>query len=274
MKRLIFTAFLIMALTFSVCADPLRQVTFNDVLELPSDPPTQTYQYGSQPSQFYQYWPAKNNAMKAANVIFIHGGCWLKNYGIRHSYPLSTALTKEGFNLWSVEYRRLGEKNAEWPASLNDVSNAIENILRQTNGKQTVVMGHSAGGHLALLATSNERQYAEQVDAVLGLAAITDMQAYIAEDGSCNQAAKALLGTAKSNFNLAQADPKQQTLHHNTWLLQGSADNIVPMSQADVFSVDNVNTKIVDDAGHFDMIHPQTNAWEAIVQRLKEELKQ
>ncbi|ASG65047.1 esterase [Idiomarina piscisalsi] len=274
MKRLIFTACLIMALTFSVCADPLRQVTFNEVLELPSDPPTQTYPYGSQPSQFYQYWPAKNNAMKASNVIFIHGGCWLKDYGIRHSYPLSTALTKEGFNLWSVEYRRLGEKNAEWPASLNDVLNAIENILRQTNGKPTAVIGHSAGGHLALLATSNDRQYAEQVDAVLGLAAITDMQAYIAEDGSCNQAAKALLETAKSDFNLAQADPKQQTLHHNTWLLQGSADNIVPMGQAGVFSVDNVNTMIVDDAGHFDMIHPQTNAWEAIVQRLKEELKQ
>ena len=274
MKRLILTACLIMALTFSVCADPLRQVTFNEVLELPSDLPTQTYQYGSQPSQFYQYWPAKNNAMKAANVIFIHGGCWLKDYGIRHSYPLSTALTKEGFNLWSVEYRRLGEKNAEWPASLNDVSNAIENILSQTNGKPTAVMGHSAGGHLALLATSNDRQYAEQVDAVLGLAAITDMRAYIAKVGSCNQAAKALLGTAKSDFNLAQADPKQQTLHHNTWLLQGSTDNIVPMSQADVFSVDNVNTMIVDDAGHFDMIHPQTNAWEAIVQRLKEELKQ
>lgn len=264
-----------MALTFSVCADPLKQVTFSEVLELPSDPPTQTYKYGSQPSQFYQYWPAKNNATKAANVIFIHGGCWLKDYDIRHSYPLSTALAKEGFNLWSVEYRRLGEKNVEWSASLNDVSKAIENILQQTDGKPTAVMGHSAGGHLALLATSNGRKYAEQVDAVLGLAAITDMQAYVAEDGSCNQAAKTLIDTAQSDFKFAEADPKQQPLHHNTWLLQGSADNIVPMSQAEVFGVDNdnVNTLIIDEAGHFDMIHPKTDAWTVIIQQLNKELK-
>ena len=55
------------ALTFSVCADPLRQVTFNEEFELLLIP-TQTYPYGSQPSQFYQYWPAKNNA-NFPNVI-------------------------------------------------------------------------------------------------------------------------------------------------------------------------------------------------------------
>ena len=86
---------------------------------------------------------------------------------------------------------------------------------------------------------------------------------------------KALIDTAQSDFNLAEADPKQQSLHPNTWLLQGSADNIVPMSQAEVFSVDNenVNTLIIDDAGHFDMIHPKTDAWTVIIQQLNKELK-
>ena len=276
MKRLIFivlATFLTCSFALSVQAEKLKQVSFSEVLELSSGSSVKKHSYGTHPSQFFEYWPAKNNAAEAANVIFIHGGCWLKDYNIRHSYPLSTALAKAGFNLWSVEYRRLGENNAAWPASLNDVSKAIANILQQTNGKPTAVMGHSAGGHLALLATSKDYEYAEHIDAVIGLAAITDMQVYVAEDGSCNQAAKALIDTAQSDFNLAEADPKQQPLHHNTWLLQGSADNIVPMSQTEVFGVDNVNTLIIDDAGHFDMIHPKTDAWTVIIQQLNKELK-
>lgn len=275
MHRLTFIVYAAFAFASSVNAEPLKQVSFSEVLKLSSETPAATRTYGTHPSQFFEYWPAKNNAAEAANVIFIHGGCWLKSYDISHSYPLSTALTQAGFNLWSVEYRRLGENNAAWPASLNDVSKGIETILQQTNGKPTAVMGHSAGGHLALLATSKDYKYAEHIDAVIGLAAITDMQAYVAKDGSCNQAAKALIDTAQSDFKLAEADPKKQPLHGNTWLLQGTADNIVPVSQAEVFGVDNdnVNTLMIDDAGHFDMIHPRTDAWTVIIQQLNKELK-
>lgn len=57
----------------------LQQVSFQSVLELPSGSPDNSYSYGSHTSQFIQYWNAPKQPDTAANVIFIHGGCWLKN---------------------------------------------------------------------------------------------------------------------------------------------------------------------------------------------------
>ena len=66
------------------------------------------------------------------------------------------------------------------------------------------------------------------------------------------------------------ASPKAQKLHANTWLMQGTKDKIVPMSQtADI----NVKKEQLEGAGHFDLIHPNSSAWEAIIQRLNKELK-
>jgi len=35
----------------------------------------------------------------------------------------------------------------------------------------------------------------------------------------------------------------------------------------------NVKTEQLEGAGHFDLIHPNSTAWEAIIQRLNKELK-
>lgn len=249
----------------------LQQVSFQSVLELPSGNPDNSYHYGSHSSQFIQYWNASKQSDTSANVIFIHGGCWLKEYDITHSNPASSALRKAGFNVWSVEYRRLGEQGGEWPASINDVKTAIHFIQQKLNDQPVAVMGHSAGGHLALLATTRETPSAENINAVIGLAAITDMVSYTQAQGSCNRAASNLMKTAyTSEDDYRAANPKAQRLHANTWLMQGTDDQIVPMSQtADL----DVKTEQLEGAGHFDLIHPNSTAWEAIIQRLNKELK-
>lgn len=249
----------------------LQQVPFQSVLELSSDSPDNSYNYGPHSSQFIQYWNAPKQSGTAANVIFIHGGCWLKEYDITHTNPASSAMRKAGFNVWSVEYRRLGEQGGEWPASLNDVKTAIHSIQQKLNNQPMAVMGHSAGGHLALLATTQETPSAENINTVIGLAAITDMVSYTQEQGSCNQAASNLMRTAyTSEADYQIASPKAQKLHVNTWLIQGTEDKIVPMSQtADL----DVKLEQLKGAGHFDLIHPNSTAWEAIIQRLNKELK-
>ncbi|MCP1339355.1 alpha/beta hydrolase [Idiomarina sp. M1R2S28] len=249
----------------------LQQVSFQSVLELPSGSPDNNYNYGPQSSQFIQYWKAPKQSDTAANVIFIHGGCWLKEYDITHTNPASSALRTAGFNVWSVEYRRLGEQGGEWPASLNDVKTAVHFIQQKLNGQPVAVMGHSAGGHLAFLATTQETPLAENINAVIGLAAITDMVSYTQAQGSCNRAASNLMKTAYTNEDDYQAaSPKAQKLHANTWLMRGTDDQIVPMSQtADL----DVEKEQLEGAGHFDLIHPNSTAWEAIIQRLNKELK-
>jgi len=56
----------------------------------------------------------------------------------------------------------------------------------------TVVVGHSAGGHLALLAGSE----LPELKAVVGLAAITDIVAYSEGQNSCQQATPQFMGGA------------------------------------------------------------------------------
>ncbi|WP_278356729.1 MULTISPECIES: alpha/beta hydrolase [Idiomarina] len=250
--------------------EPLKQVTFNKVLELAGEEPEKTYSYGAHPSQFIQYWNTHERTDSAANVIFIHGGCWLKDYDITHTNPASNALRNAGFNVWSIEYRRLGEEGGDWPASLNDVEAAIDFIGDKLNGRPSAVMGHSAGGHLALLATANDTPASPNINVVIGLAAITDMVSYTQTDGSCNRAALNLMKTAYENTSDYQkASPRTQKLHDNTWLIQGDADRIVPLSQT--HNID-VETEILEGVGHFDLIHPHSSAWKAIIKRLNNEL--
>ncbi|MGM0430628.1 MAG: alpha/beta hydrolase family protein [Pseudomonadota bacterium] len=250
--------------------EPLKQVTFNNVLELTGEEPEKTYSYGAHPSQFIQYWNTNDHPDSAANVIFIHGGCWLKDYDITHTNPASNALRNAGFNVWSIEYRRLGEDGGDWPASLNDVKAAIDFIGEKLNGRSSAVMGHSAGGHLALLATANDTPASANVEAVIGLAAITDMVSYTQTDGSCNRAALDLMKTAYNHpSDYQKASPKTLKLHNNTWLIQGNADRIVPLSQTQNIDVE---TEILEGVGHFDLIHPHSSAWKAIIKRLNKEL--
>ncbi|MGM7318887.1 alpha/beta hydrolase family protein [Idiomarina sp. ST10R2A5] len=250
--------------------EPLKQVTFNKVLELAGEEPEKTYSYGAHPSQFIQFWSTREHSDSAANVIFIHGGCWLKDYDITHTNPASNALRNAGFNVWSIEYRRLGQEGGDWPASLNDVEAAIDFIGDKLNGRPSAVMGHSAGGHLALLATANDTPASPNIEAVIGLAAITDMVSYTQTDGSCNRAALNLMKTAYENTSDYQkASPRTQKLHDNTWLIQGDADRIVPLSQT--HNID-VETEILEGVGHFDLIHPHSSAWKAIIKRLNNEL--
>ncbi|MCA1768236.1 MAG: alpha/beta hydrolase [Idiomarina sp.] len=248
----------------------VKQVSFQEVLELSANVSQAKYPYGSHPSQYVEYWPASTKPESAPNVVFIHGGCWLEDYAINHTYPASSALSDAGFNVWSIEYRRLGEEGGDWPGSLNDVKAAIEQIQNKLNNEPVAVMGHSAGGHLALLATSDAAHPARNIDVVIGLAAITDMVSYTQAEGSCNRAAVNLMKTAYTEEqDYEHASPKVHDLHSNTWLIQGTADQIVPVSQTQEL---NVSIETIEGAGHFDLIHPHSTAWSAIIQRLNKEL--
>src|SRR5690625_2184422 len=72
-------------------------------------------------------------------------------------------LTRRGFGTWNIEYRRVGEKGGGWPGTFNDVVDAVNHLAHlheyvQLDTSQVTIIGHSAGGHLALwLASRNQR---------------------------------------------------------------------------------------------------------------------
>ena len=245
-------------------------VSFDDVLGLPIQEPQARIAYGDDPLQYGLLWmPEADDA--APLVILIHGGCWLNSFDVNHSRPLASALSQAGFAVWSLEYRRTGDAGGGWPGTLEDIQLALSRLNRLQDYAidlgRIAVAGHSAGGHLALMAGPD----IPQARAIIGLAAIVDMENYSRGDNSCQVAAPQFMGTPlDQNPSLyALANPVKQALHPQSLLLHGGNDVIVPL---DHFEEDVLPTSIVAGAGHFDWIHPGTAAYGLLLNTLKTRL--
>ena len=206
---------------------------------------------------------------KAPLIVLIHGGCWLNVYDIKHSFPLSTALAAAGYAVWSLEYRRSGDVGGGWPGSLEDIKQGIafSSSLKDypVDLDRLVLMGHSAGGHLALLAATQTRN----IHSVVGLAAITDIIEYSRGGNSCQTAALDFMnGKYEDNPSAYQAaNPAGKALAPNTRLLHGAMDVIVPLEQS---QMPDATTTVVDGAGHFDWVHPGTAAHQVLLSTLED----
>jgi acetyl esterase/lipase len=87
-------------------------------------------------------------------IVLIHGGSWHKRYGRAVMRALAADLVMRGFAVWNIEYRRIGNGGG-WPETFADVAAAIDHLdgLHPALDLGRVdVLGHSAGGHLALWA--------------------------------------------------------------------------------------------------------------------------
>lgn len=96
-------------------------------------------------------------------AVLIHGGCFKAAYAtLRDLAPMADALKATGIATWNIEYRWLGEPGGGWPGTYLDVGRAVDH-LRALAGQhpldlgRVVVVGHSAGGHLATWAAARAR---------------------------------------------------------------------------------------------------------------------
>ena len=270
---------LLLFLTTAVLAEPdsisyppvQAQVSYQAVTTLPARAPDQQISYGSDPLQHGLLWfPTADQAKQL--VVLVHGGCWLNAFGVDHTQAMATALSQSGHPVWSLEYRRSGDAGGGWPGSLNDIKKALQQLhLLEAHGittEQVTIMGHSAGGHLALLAASELPDINWQQ--IIGLAAITDVSRYALGNNSCQQATTQFMAglpherpDAYQQANLIYRSLPQQVL-----LLQGDADRIVPELQSRLHAV---QAEVLPGAGHFDWIHPGSPAFTRLLEHLSNE---
>ena len=250
-----------------------KNVSYKAVTQQHTLRPNKTISYGPDALQFGQLWLPKTINPTNPMIVFIHGGCWLKDYDIKHTEAASTALAAAGYVVWSIEYRRIGNEDGGWPGSFDDIKAAIRKAktLPQFKGKM-VLMGHSAGGHLALLAGQYfNRLRDKSIQKVIGLAPIVDVEQYAKGNNSCQSATPKFFGGSYNTYKQEydKANPMKQGFHPNTVLIHGDQDQIVSINQS-------INSKqklvTVKSAGHFDMIHTSTYAWQQILFSLKETL--
>lgn len=259
----------------------ISQVPYSALGVLPTSEADEQFSYGDDPLQTIYTWHGRSstNGMYADKaLIFIHGGCWLNAYGYEHAKGMYHALAELGMGVYVTEYRRVGDKGGGWPGSLDDVTQAISTALKriENEGRYTniYIAGHSAGGHLALLAaqrlsSSSLNLSRANIKRIIGLAAITDIQSYAMGHNSCQSAtAKFMNGMPEdvpTSYQRATPRPTHGSLPIT--LLQGDADSIVPARHA---VLSGTNPKIIKNGGHFDWLHPESTSFDALLEVISE----
>ncbi len=259
----------------------ISQVPYSALGVLPTSEADEQFSYGDDLLQTIYTWHGRSstNEMYADKaLIFIHGGCWLNAYGYEHAKGMYHALAELGMGVYVTEYRRVGDEGGGWPGSLDDVTQAIRTALNriENEGRYTniYIAGHSAGGHLALLAaqrlsSSSLNLSRANIKRIIGLAAITDIQSYAMGHNSCQSAtAKFMNGTPEDVPTAYQrATPRPTHGSLPITLLQGDADSIVPARHA---VLSGTNQKIIKNGGHFDWLHPESTSFDALLEVISE----
>jgi acetyl esterase/lipase len=256
-----------------------------DVLSRSARPPDLTLSYGPLADHVADLWlppadgPARGDRWPL--ILFLHGGFWRAAYDRRHAGPLAEALAAAGFAVCCPEYRRVGQEGGGWPGTFDDIRSAVAVLPgavldatdRRVDEGRVVLAGHSAGGHLALWASSRLAGPPQPAaGAVVSLAGVCNLaDCYRMRLG--HDAARDLMGGGPGQFpeRYAAADPSLALpLGLPVSLLHGTADDRVPWEQSRDFGErarvvgDRVSCVLLPGVGHFELIDPLSAAWPAV----------
>lgn len=255
----------------------------DDILTQAPPPADARISYGTDPNQFADLRLPKTKETSAV-VMNIHGGFWRAKYDLVHAGHLCAALTAKGFATWNIEYRRVGNPGGGWPGTFEDIRSAyryLPQIAKRYNldSSRVLVMGHSAGGQLALCLAAHE----SSIKRVVSLAGVVDLQ-QAWELHLSNNAVVEFLGGKPSDVpeHYREADPMRVAIDNTTtqWLIHGSADDVVPPGFSRQYVErkkklgEAVNYLEISGAGHFDLIDPRSAAWPKVEDTVKHLLAQ
>ncbi len=244
-----------------------------DVLSRPAGLPDAVVRYAAHPDGLIDVHVPTGRPRGL--LLLVHGGYWRAEHDRVHVRPMAEALRGEGWLVATPEYRRTGapaDRAGGWPTTYDDVRLAalrapelLAGLGLLPDDLPTVVVGHSAGGHLALLLACDL-----EPDRVVALAPVGDLHDAYARDLD-DGAAAALMGGSPEELaeEYAAADPAlrlQSPPAGAVVLLHGTADDLVPpANNAWAHGVDHVEVLMLDGADHFDVIDPLSAYWPQVL---------
>jgi acetyl esterase/lipase len=179
-------------------------------------------------------------------VINIHGGGW--NKGVKESQTGFNTFFKAGFAVANMEYRLTGQATA--PAAIEDARCALIYLIKNAKAlnidvNRIVVMGGSAGGHLALMAgmLGNDHRFDGncpgmeniKVAAIIDKYGITDVWDWAYGPNKTSKSATAWLGEHAKDEKFAASVSPIHYVSKNTppiFIVHGDADPTVPYQQS------------------------------------------
>lgn len=257
-----------------------------DVPTRPKDAKFEKIRYGSDESQYGElYLPPGRR--RAGTVVVLHGGFWRAEYGADLGGAVASDLARRGWATWNLEYRRVGNGGG-WPQTFADVADGVDHLRKISDQQRldltnVVVIGHSAGGHLAtwlagrpaLPGGAPGADPVVRITGVLsqaGLVALTDA----AEEGIGASAVPDLMGGLPSEVGerYAIGDPiRQLPTRVPVRCVHSRADRAVPFEQSSQYveaarAAGDDARLVVVPGDHYALIDPKSPTWERIVDQL------
>ena len=230
------------------------------VLDLLSREGDRLESYGPHPDQVVEIFGAGGEAL--GQVVLIHGGYWRPEYDRVHLRSYAAALADLGWNVVLIEYRRT-------PGSPDNYLEDVRAAIMHCGGG--VIIGHSAGGHLALLA-ANELT-SPFIKSVIALAPVADL-AEAEKLNLDNGAVKEFLGT--SAVSRPDMDPNLAlNTHVPVLIIHGNDDIRVPIELSRTLHNSYINAGLdselieIENIGHFELIDYRARQIDIVVAHLK-----
>jgi len=263
-------------------------MTAAELLALPHRDPDHRLAYGADSSQFGELRVPRGPGPHPV-VVLLHGGCWREFSAVGSIGPMADALAAEGIATWSVEYRRLHQPGGGWPGTYLDVGSAVDHLreLAQPYAldlTRVVVVGHSAGGHLAMWVVARPRLPAGSplyradplpIRGVVDLSGTPDMAGDLPGlPGACGEdVVRAMLGGTPQTVPERYAQSSaiaMLPLGVPQALIWGARDDQVPLALAERYTRaarragDPVRLVVDRTAGHFETASPYSSTWPAV----------
>lgn len=226
--------------------------------------------WGPAAHQVYEVYEPSPGGQAAASVVLLHGGFWRAQFDRTHLRPLAVGLAGVGYLVSLVEFRRIGMAGGGWPGTCVDTAEAFDQVVAHEGPGLHVLVGHSAGGQLALW-VAHQPGRAERVAGVVSLAGCLDLT-MVAEQGLGNGSAVDLMGGRPDQRpgDYALADPVALgPAPVPVRVVHGLDDDRVPVEvsrswwrQAGTLGRDLFTE--VEGCDHFALIDPESAAWPVV----------
>lgn len=258
-------------------------LTWPDLTKRPRPTPDATIAYGPAPLQRGDLWRPPGRS-RAPVVVMIHGGCWQTDIADRSLMNwIANDLRRDGIAVWNIDYRGVDRDGGGYPGTFTDIGKAIDQLpaIAKEYGldsRRIVVIGHSAGGHLALWAAGRNRLPASsplhvaaplRIDHVISLGGLPDLEATAASpDNGCGTAVVArLVGPDRTDPYADTSVPRLLPLSVPQDLVNGRDDRIIPARLATDYVAkataagDAATLHMISDTGHVELVAPESAAW-------------